>query len=106
MPNPTNCIYINVLDYGAVGDGSTNDYLAIESAINAANVSGSTVFFPAGIYAIDSIIDVPAGVTLLGEGKGSSSTGTPSNGSIIKNISTLQTIRVSCLLYTSDAADD
>lgn len=41
----------NVLEYGAVGDGSTDDTAAIQAAITAA-ASGGIVFLPAGTYAI------------------------------------------------------
>lgn len=40
----------NVLDYGAVGDGSTNDTTAIQAAIDAAAVSGGTVVLPSLTY--------------------------------------------------------
>ncbi|MGZ5234210.1 MAG: glycosyl hydrolase family 28-related protein, partial [Burkholderiales bacterium] len=42
----------NVKDYGALGDGSTNDAAAIQAAIAAAQatVSGGRVYFPPGIY--------------------------------------------------------
>jgi len=44
---------INVLDYGAVGDGIADDGIAIADAIAAANGSAThTVFFPAGKYFI------------------------------------------------------
>lgn len=54
---------VNVKDFGAVGDGSTNDTTAIQNAINSAAASGSTggsaknggvVFFPPGAYKVTS----------------------------------------------------
>lgn len=41
----------NVRDYGATGDGTTDDRAAIQSAIDAANTAGGgIVFFPRGTY--------------------------------------------------------
>jgi hypothetical protein len=40
----------NVKNYGAAGDGTTDDTAAINNAINAATVLGGTVFFPPGSY--------------------------------------------------------
>ena len=39
-------MFVNVLDYGAVGDGVTNDSAAIQLAIDA----GANVYFPEGVY--------------------------------------------------------
>jgi len=42
---------VNVRDYGAVGDGLTNDTAAVQRANDAvAAVGGGTVLFPAGVY--------------------------------------------------------
>jgi len=41
---------LNVLDYGAKGDGTTNDTAAIEAAIVAATAAKTTLVFPAGTY--------------------------------------------------------
>jgi len=43
---------INVKDYGAVGNGSTDDKLAIQNAINAVPSGGGVVYFPSGTYRI------------------------------------------------------
>jgi len=43
----------NVLDYGAVGNGSTDDTASVQSAINAASsAGGGTVYFPSGTYKV------------------------------------------------------
>ena len=65
---------LNVKDYGAVGNGSTNDAAAIQAAINAAGALGVSgrgvdVYFPAGVYAIGSTITVNfSNVMLRGAG--------------------------------------
>jgi hypothetical protein len=41
---------VNVKDYGATGDGVTDDAPYIQNAINAATASGFALFFPAGTY--------------------------------------------------------
>lgn len=46
----------NVKDFGAIGDGATNDTSAINAAIEKYNAGGGgTVMFPAGHYAATSI---------------------------------------------------
>jgi len=51
---PTNTF--NVKDFGAIGDGETNDTPAINRAIEKCNASGGgTVYFPAGRYSAASI---------------------------------------------------
>ncbi len=44
----------NVKNYGATGNGTTDDTVAIRAAISAAeNDGGGIIFFPAGTYAVD-----------------------------------------------------
>ena len=43
---------LNVLDYGAVKDGVTDDSVAIQSAIDALPSVGGEIVFPAGDYLI------------------------------------------------------
>lgn len=45
---------VNVLDYGATGDGITDDTNAILLAIAAMPVNGGALFFPAGTYLVNS----------------------------------------------------
>src|SRR5690348_4357840 len=41
----------NVRDYGAVGDGVTDDHTAFQNAVNAANAAGGgSLYAPAGTY--------------------------------------------------------
>ncbi len=57
----------NVLNYGAVGDGVTDDTAAVKAAIAEASAEGGNVFLPEGHYAIYEPIELPKGVTLVGE---------------------------------------
>lgn len=46
----------NVLDYGATGNGATNDQAACQAAINAAVAAGGgAVYFPRGTYSLASV---------------------------------------------------
>lgn len=64
----------NVKDFGAVGDGATNDTVAIQAAITAAtavssaSASGAVVYAPPGTYLVSAQIVVPARVTIVGAG--------------------------------------
>lgn len=60
--------YINVKDFGATGDGVTDDTAAIQTALNAG--SGRTVYFPEGQYIVSSPLSVKTRTYLLGEQRG------------------------------------
>jgi len=47
---PITNTYNNVRDYGATGDGITDDTPAIQAAIDAVPATGGTVYFPPGTY--------------------------------------------------------
>jgi hypothetical protein len=70
----------NVKDFGATGDGTTNDTVAIQAAIDSLSATGGTVFFPTGEYRIARNIGtndrwgvkvVNSNITLAGTGAGS-----------------------------------
>lgn len=46
---------LNVLDFGATGDGTTDDTVAIQAAIDKAETTGNDVIFPAGTYLMKTI---------------------------------------------------
>lgn len=58
----------NVLDYGATGDGVTNDTAALQAAITAAAVAGGAVYLPSGTYLMSSGVTIPSDVSLFGDG--------------------------------------
>lgn len=63
---------VDVRSHGATGDGVTDDYPAVLSAIRAVADLGGTVFFPAGDYALSASLGDQAGlarVWLLGDGE-------------------------------------
>lgn len=58
--------YITPQDYGAVGNGTTDDTAAIQAALNAA-ASGQTVYLPVATYATSAPLIVPPCVELLSD---------------------------------------
>lgn len=62
--------FLNVKDFGAIGDGSSDDTAAINAAINQAAQAhqSTTVYFPKGTYRISSTLVITQPVRLIGEG--------------------------------------
>ena len=61
---------INVKNYGAVGDGATNDTTWIANALAAVAASGGGgLYFPPGVYMTDEIVvSSKNGITIFGDG--------------------------------------
>ncbi|MEM1084917.1 MAG: right-handed parallel beta-helix repeat-containing protein [Verrucomicrobiota bacterium] len=57
--------YLNIRDFGAKGDGETDDTKALLAAMKAATQEEGTVYFPQGTYMIHPV-KVPSHITLLG----------------------------------------
>ncbi|EDQ88634.1 uncharacterized protein MONBRDRAFT_32819 [Monosiga brevicollis MX1] len=54
---------VSAYDYGAKGDGQTDDTIALQTALN----TGKIVFLPYGNYRITSTVTIPSGSGLVGE---------------------------------------
>jgi hypothetical protein len=62
---------VSVLDFGAVGNGVTDDTAAIQAAITATKNAGKILSFPAGSYRVTSSLIMDAvGMSFIGDGGG------------------------------------
>ena len=61
-------------EFGVVGDSKANDGPALQAAIDSAatDASGGTVILPKGVFFFTEPLVIPGGVTLQGQGYGSS----------------------------------
>jgi len=67
---PSSGSVFNVKDFGATGDGSTDDTEAIQAAIEAAEILNSTVYLPPGTYMISATLGISKRITFQGAGRG------------------------------------
>jgi hypothetical protein len=66
-----NAFFVNVKDYGATGDGVTDDAAAIQSALDDIQAAGAgTLYFPTGVYASTATFNIDFPVTIVGQGDG------------------------------------
>jgi hypothetical protein len=79
-PPDSQTLVVNAKDFGATGNGTTNDAPAIQAAIAACGTAGGgTVYLPAGNYAIQTGLTITtSAVSLAGAGAGASIIQTPS----------------------------
>jgi hypothetical protein len=69
---------ISVADFGAVGDGVTDDTAAIQAALDYLDGKGGFVLLPEQYYVCSDTLYMPDGVTLVGRGVGTWDTVFPS----------------------------
>jgi hypothetical protein len=60
---------VNVKDYGAVGDGTTDDTTAMQAAITAVATTGQGLYIPAGTYKITSVLTSAGHLNMFGDGE-------------------------------------
>lgn len=67
---------VNVMDYGATGDGVMDDTNAINTAIAALDASQAVLVFPPGIYLTSGGFSLPNPVKVVGAGRGNKTVST------------------------------
>src|SRR5690606_19238273 len=90
---------VNVKDFGATGDGSTDDRTAIQAAITAA--AGRTVYFPkpSVTYKLTGTVTISSSTTLKGDEATLQRTGATSD---MLAISSASDIRIDGLRFVGD----
>ena len=87
---------VSVLDFGAVGDDSTDNTAAIQFAINHVQVTNETLYFPPGTYRVTGAgLTVSGPISIVGAGNSASS---------IKNINGVCLNVSGTHVYVSDIA--
>lgn len=74
---------VSVKDFGAVGDGVTDDTAAIQAAVDSFPANGGELFVPTGIYKVTAEINVKTPVLLLCEGRFDVSTSPNTSGTLL-----------------------
>jgi len=62
---------LSVLDYGAVGDGTTDDTTAFQACADALVTNGGIMSVPVGTYKLTATVNIPGSVVVEGEGNNS-----------------------------------
>jgi hypothetical protein len=107
---------VNVKDFGAIGNGTTDDTAAVQAALDAASVANTRLFFPAGIYRITSTLtyvrtSTGFALTMEGTSRGRGPTGSvlqwrgPAGGTLMK-IQGANSLVISRLLFDGSSLAD
>ena len=76
---------VSAMDFGAVGDGATDDTAALQAAINSFSGTGGTVYLPKGTYKTTSALTIPSYVQIIGAGRRVSTIKKYFDGSIVSS---------------------
>lgn len=87
----------NVKDFGAAGDGITDDTAAIRGALD----TGRSVFFPKGTYLVNGSLSITASQKIIGSGRGTTIIKESVAGDFLVFESGIKRCCVSCLTLTS-----
>jgi len=60
---------VNVKQFGATGDGVTDDTVAIQAAVDSLS-SGGGLYFPNGVYGVSNTLHIDQPISILGESAG------------------------------------
>jgi hypothetical protein len=108
--------FVSVKDFGAVGDGVTDDTAAINAAISyvlttpTSEFRGRTVYFPAGLYAVteidlsNTVANFNRSIRLLGEGRYASRIIPFAPGYVMLNMLGRNVAQIESLHFDSDPA--
>ncbi len=66
QPHPESVDVVSVMNFGAKGDGKTDDTQAFQKAMNSFGAKGGTVYAPRGTYLFAESLNIPQAVTLKG----------------------------------------
>jgi hypothetical protein len=82
--------FINIMSFGAVGNGTTDDHVAFQNALNSFGTKGGTLYLPSGYsYYVNATLTVPNNVTIQGP---YSFVGSPSTQSSPQNYAAMSAI--------------
>ena len=68
---PSYSTFINIANYGGVGDSVTINNTAFQNALNALNGHSGVIYFPKGKYKFNTTLNLPDSVVLRGKSKDS-----------------------------------
>lgn len=75
--------FVSVKDFGATGDGTTDDTTAVQAAEDAATTAGKVLYWPGGDYKITNTISRSNGSMWIGEHRNQGNTSGFTNGTKI-----------------------